>query len=471
VRVLIVEDAPQNLSELEREVLSRFPAGTIDLARSRDAALARLDRQSYDLVILDRRIPTADGVLDDDVAHGEAIFAAVREDHGCTPVVFWTAFPDEEFYATLLEGQEKHDYWGTGPQPSITVVSKSRFDLLVAKLEELRDSLTALDAVEIQQRPGVVLDFSTQERRLLRIATKRLTGTAIEVAEIRGGLSGTRVVRASVMQGARPLYRTVGKIGGIVSLRSELERSQKFLRLGPGAAPNIVCQQLAGAGDQGCLLYQLAAGHEQSLFEMLRQANGQQMANDVRALMRGWSEPAREYKGTIRDLRRQLTEDDVFARVRELMTDVDLEAFEAQQVTWHGSCCHGDLHGENILVNQDGRPMLIDAGEIDDLPAAVDPITLELSLAFHPAAARIGVNWPTIGAAARWGDLEAYVEDCTHKAFVRACREWAFDVARGNRAMYAVAYAYVLRQFKYEDTSKDLAKALIRSIMDAYSKT
>ena len=100
----------------------------------------------------------------------------------------------------------------------------------------------------------------------------------------------------------------------------------------------------------------------------------------------------------------------------------------------------------------------------------MDPITLELSLLFHPDSPGAGGAWPTLQDAHVWGDLDAYVACCPFAQFVRECRSWALRAAAGKREVAASAYAYLVRQLKYRDTRKELALALlggVRAFWDA----
>ena len=46
--------------------------------KSKTSALAALADEPFDVVLLVRRIPSEDGVLDDDVNHGWAVFQSIR---------------------------------------------------------------------------------------------------------------------------------------------------------------------------------------------------------------------------------------------------------------------------------------------------------------------------------------------------------------------------------------------------------
>jgi hypothetical protein len=44
-----------------------------------------------------------------------------------------------------------------------------------------------------------------------------------------------------------------------------------------------------------------------------------------------------------------------------------------------------------------------------------------------------------------------------------ACRDWANSEAASPEEVFAVAYGFAMRQLKYDDTDKVLARALIRA--------
>ena len=96
MKILIVEDDPRNVEELRKTIVPQWPDGTIEIARSRQSALAALEKSDFDLIILDRKLPTVDDALDEDVAHGEAVYGYIKSEIRGTPIRFWTAFPDDD---------------------------------------------------------------------------------------------------------------------------------------------------------------------------------------------------------------------------------------------------------------------------------------------------------------------------------------------------------------------------------------
>src|SRR5580700_655564 len=97
MRVLLVEDNASFAGEVERAVAGIQDCDDLVWARSRNSALARLKAESFDLIILDRKLPTADDVLDDHIDHGRAVYESIRQGSPGTPVWFLTGTEDADF--------------------------------------------------------------------------------------------------------------------------------------------------------------------------------------------------------------------------------------------------------------------------------------------------------------------------------------------------------------------------------------
>jgi hypothetical protein len=123
------------------------------------------------------------------------------------------------------------------------------------------------------------------------------------------------------------------------------------------------------------------------------------------------------------------------------------------------------------LVSNDGIPILIDYGDVANGPASVDPITLELSLFFHPDGPLKNSIWPTGETAEMWGELDSYLIGCPCPEFVRSCRNWAAEVAVGDREIAAVAYGYLVRQLKYVNVDIDRVNSLLSGVKRFYDRT
>jgi hypothetical protein len=95
----------------------------------------------------------------------------------------------------------------------------------------------------------------------------------------------------------------------------------------------------------------------------------------------------------------------------------------------------------------------------------------QLSLFFHPEGPLKNSDWPTPLQANNWGNLEVYLEGCPCQYFVQACRKWALNIAAGDREVAAVAYSYLMRQFKYPKVNKERVLALLNGVKAYYDQT
>lgn len=476
--VLIVEDEDAFVGTIQRVLQDLSPASRYKVARSRDSAFELLDSDFFDIVILDLKIPTTDGLLDTDPQHGFAVFGRAQAIASGTPIFVLTGSPAEDFIPDLLRGARQLDVWGEGRSTgTVDFLPKYRFDQFPDRLGPSIRAVDALDDVELE-RNGV--DLTTQDSRLIRIFSRRYGGTRVVVSMLGGGLSGAKVLRLRVTdsQGA-VIYDAVAKLGTLSAVADEGGRFDSLVaRLEARATPRKLITLEAGAGALAGVFYSLAAGFDETAFQVAvgdgRHATA--AVESVEAGTKRWSDGINESRRTVREVRLRLLSDAGLAR---LLPQFDLAwaaEFEARQIQTRWCCVHGDLHGENVLVARDGSSVIIDYGEVGEGTVSLDPVTLEFSLLFHPkgplrpVGAAFG-TWPTKAQAAAWGDLDRYVDGCPAEAFVRQCRTWAHRLAAGRREIAATAYSYLVRQLKYDDTNKDLALALLTGVRAFYDGT
>ena len=472
MKVLIVEDDIRNVDELKNGLVPRFGEDAIVFALNRDAAIQALESETFDLVVLDRKIPTAENAFDSDIAYGDEVYQYLHDVIVGTPVRYWTALPDDDYWDEKAKDIRQEDIWGSGIFHTVGFIGKSHPERIEEAIEEVRKGLASLDKVALNQKPGTEVELSTLETRVLKVFAKRLGGDSVEVAQISGGLSGAKVFFAAAWSDGKLTHRSVGKLTSINELRDELERRKQFHKLNPGLTPDIVLQIRSGAGNLGGTFYQLAGKHERSLFKVL-QSNpkiGAEIASRIKDGLEAWFKAANRRTSKIMDVRRQFADDDAFSAVDLAFPQLQLKALEENDVSWNESFCHGDLHGENILCDDTSQPIIIDFGDVGQSVAARDPVTLELCNLFHPKGGRSADGWPSLEQAKKWHDLNTYLDGCPYPDFVRLCRSWAYEWGCHVPALYACAYSYLVRQFKYRDTDKALVGALIESIVTGFRK-
>ena len=466
MRVLLVEDSTEFAKTVERAAQS-MPDCDLTWVGSRDSALGALAGETFDLVILDRRIPSADGVLDDHADHGWRIFTHVREEQPGTPVWILTGSEDADFAMEINNTCGKiEDIHGRGtPEQMYQVFWKRRLADCVKSLRAFAEERAALGRIAIRSPAGSP-QLSGDECRILRIFGRRRNGAVVEMTVLGGGLSSSRVLKVIVKEANDLVSITaVAKVAPLAAIQDESGRyNTDIVRLSPGGFPNLTQRIDAGAGKTGGLFYGMVGPDVESLFDRL--ATGQPGIVDVPAALRRIEQPWYQTKQAemvrVAQIRRRFIGDAQLPAIRSQLVGIDTSAIEAKIVR-AGQCCqHGDLHCANVVFDNNGRAMLIDFGDAGRSFSTVDPVTLELSTIFHMQRTRLPQGWPTEAAMSQWWATGDYTQGCAFGPFITACRDWANGEAASPEEVFAVAYGYVMRQLKYDDTDKALAQALIR---------
>jgi CheY-like chemotaxis protein len=473
VHVLIVEDDTDFVDAVTRVITGLPGTSEITVATSRDAAYDHLSNRFFDLIVLDLKIPTIDSALDANPLHGHAVFGRACTIAPGTPILVLTGSPAEDFIPDLLAKKAEVDVWGEGKTiGTVMFLRKGKFDEATSVVAPILAAVNALTDVELDK--GQV-ELTTEDDRLVRIFVRRSKAVRGVLTQLGGGLSGAKVVRLRVTNNAGVrIHDAVAKLGSHAEVRDETQRFDNFVsRLNQDATPRKLATLEFGARAKAGVFYGLAEGFDTSAFEICQQSDGRAEAaiKAVEALTKRWVDGVPQTRQTIGSIRRRLLSDADLAALRNQFDLAWTVEFEAHEIQVHWACVHGDLHGSNILLSPQVAAVLIDYGDVGDGPACLDPITLEMSLLFHPQKPLQQSNWPSLEQAAHWGDLTQYLVGCPAGSFVSECRGWATRVAAGNREIAGSAYAYLIRQLKYQDTNKDLILALLAGVRSFYAAT
>ncbi|MFN3215872.1 MAG: phosphotransferase [Acidimicrobiales bacterium] len=467
MQLLVVEDEPGVAELLVEAARTRGVEINARVVTNRDDALLVVrSNDFFDLAVCDLRIPSTQGSLDEDSAFGREVYASLRETRPGMPICVYSGYADEDFLEGLVLEQRQGDPYGTGQLgPMVRPIKKLRMTDLVIELERVGSELRFLDRLEISTQ-GVDLGLALEEDRLLRLVTRRLGGTTGRIAELGQGMSGSRVVllRAIDHYGGQ-IAQCVVKIGTRTDLEEEARRYEQHV---PGSltaacfAP-VFATFREGAGGLVGLAYSAAMSNPRSLAAVLADDPAAACAAVARlqVIEQAWREGGHTVQLGLDEIGSLLS---VGSDPIQLVAEMDeplAERLRSRNVQVVRAVQHGDLHLGNALIGQSGEPVLIDYGRTGQKLVAYDPVTLELSLAFHPDGRGIAGGWPTTERASVFDDLDQYLSDCPFPAFVQHCRQWAFDVANGDREVYACVLSYAARQLKFDDTDHDLARAYI----------
>jgi CheY-like chemotaxis protein len=467
MKILLVEDDPTFASTVIDALNELEPSITCITASSRGSALNALEQTEYDLILCDLSIPTVDGALDEDAIYGSYVYQEARNRYPGTPIWFLTGHGEEniDFVTNAVANAPREDLFGNRKQIALTQLErKVNLDNCILRILEFRRMQQSMDdEIEIQ---GLEDELSSCERRLLRIFARRHNGALVDVVPLSGGLSDSKTLRVRVKDSALAKRAVaVAKLGSFSAVDDERMRYRRHIAplLGIGSFTPYADEVRAGTGGVAGLFYTLAEEYGRSLFDVLAQSESDALTvlERTRELERPWTNSAISKRVRVEELRRNLIDDVRFAPLVEpLRATVAVDDIERSLVMVKKCSQHGDMHGLNILVSGENRPVLIDYGDVGIWCASYDMVVLELSLLFHPAGCKIRGDWPSATEARQWSNLEVYCKRCPFPEFIRRCRAYAFELAAARREVLANAYSFAVRQLKYPNTDKDLAFAV-----------
>ncbi len=464
MRVFLIEDDVDYIAAIAKELGQEIEFVT---ATNRDDALGLIHAHHYDLAVCDLKIPPTEGSAPD-VDHGLAVLTAIREQCPGTPIIGFTAYKTKEVLGVLFNEQRQEDFLGTlESRPMLEVIEKDELPEFMQKLRHLRTEFDALDEIQLVWGLGQpALDDPTS--RILRVYARQRDCSIVRVVPLTGGNSGVPVLRLS-------MERSDGASGGSVIARIALvaaveEEQRRFQQRVSGYLPmgsyaEIMGVVHVGAGQLGGVFYQVAEDHR-TTFDVLGVDDGRVAAAvhelaDVQAVWRAGA-PALEVP--LKEIRRLLIGDDAWVESapRCGLDPAELDLLEASPIPIRRATVHGDFHGDNLLIGTGAA--LIDFTTVANGPSPMDPVALELSILFHPNAPQWEGDWPSSDQLERWSDFAAYSAGCPFSAFLQACREWAFEVARGNLDVYACAYAYCASQSRFDTSNPNRLTPLMTGL-------
>lgn len=456
MKVLLVEDEDLSI-QVARRSLSRVGKDIeLDIAKDRDSAIEAIEREQYDLIICDLRIPPNDRSVDIDESHGLAVHGAARGIAPGTPLIFLTGFSTSDTTRRQLSAGGTRDLYGKRNHSMVQLVDKDNTERLEEVVAEVYDALKSLSACAVVSTQSVHPLFS---RGVQSYAA--LTGHERAHVETTAGLSGANVGRVQLESYSQASATIILKVLNFNDASNEFDRYKTLVanRLAPATfAPTVICID-AGLGSNSALVSTLAGEGFTPLFDVLRDSpsDATRAVELLRNSLAPWHDNPTRCETTLHSLRAELCTEEKAAlfegdpdRLREL-EDVSISMMRL--------IAHGDLHGSNILVDQSGRPLLIDFGDVGIGYAPTDPVTLELSPVFHTQG-----PWrdPDLIAQIRWEcwpEVAACYPSGHLRDFASACREWASELS-STRETLAYAYAHSMKQLKYSDVDDSVALAI-----------
>ncbi|MGI9361962.1 MAG: phosphotransferase [Parasphingorhabdus sp.] len=467
IEVLSIEDSRDDRAFIEEVLRDVDPTARLTFKYDAESAIQELESGFFDLMILDLRIPySSENPLETDPDHGVSVLGEARKLAPGLPILIFTGSEYESLVRTLMREGDRQDVWGCGrKKPTLDLVRKDSKSEFAKEVKEIVTDIQALSDCDHRNRADINLPIDAD--RLIRIAVRRLEGASYEVHKLGAGKSSADVFSVRVKDSSgKQIFNLVLKIDDHAKVEGE-ERKYRLhaQQLNSGHTPRLLERLEYGGHSRAAIIYDLVSDAEGSLFDIAGDAGKSITAlSNLAEALTPWHLIDVETAMEIREIRRTNLSDE---RAAEVIGTFGLEWAESLEKRYIGTkrgVTHGDLHGGNVLVDGEDRTALIDFNDIERRPAVFDWISLELSLLFNIDGPARGGEWPTIEQCRNWAHIDAFVEQSPFEDFVRNCREHAMRVCTGERELCAVAYAYLLRQFRYVDTNKDRLKALIEGV-------
>ncbi|VTQ56822.1 Uncharacterised protein [Stenotrophomonas maltophilia] len=437
------------------------------LAVDFESAESAIRSREFDLYVLDLKIPSRSNSLDAKAENGQALYGLICKESPGTPIRVLTSSEPGKFLRKLVSFGEMLDIWGSGDEiPLIGYFDKEEATELIDQIREYSGIIAATDSIPLNSR-GIKLDLSQTQQRAIRSFVRSVGGTSCDLRKL-AGLSGSVVMRIVVKDSkGRTLSEVVGKIGNRLKVEREITAYNGHVKnLKIGLFAHIVSQQNKGLHQASSVFYRLADSYDRTFFEVANEDPklAAKVVSEVRKGLETWSNAREQVNVKVQEIRSSLIQDNIFKPTAIKTSLQSHEVIEDNEIAATRSCCHGDLHGANILVANNGSAVIIDYGDVGSSFSCLDPITLELSLIFHPDASEISSELSPL--LHNWGRQDLYTEGNRFKPLIDACRDWAYDVAGGDLAVLAVAYSFVARQLKFDTVDKSVTVALATSLLE-----
>ncbi|MFM4838013.1 response regulator [Aeromonas veronii] len=470
MQILFVEDNSSYADTLVSAVKDKFPEITWVVVDNSSSAEALLDKNYYDLVILDLCMPSIPSGLEKVVENGQQLFYSVQRLMPGTPIYILTGSELDSFATNLLRHGEKIKLWGATREFSTVLYFRKDETLeLVKELSDIYNEIVSVNTTVINTRGKEIVFGRGQERALKSFV--RSMGGFDGVYYPLSGLSGSLVGRIEVRDDR---FNVIGVFVAKLGLSSKIQRENdsyaRHVRLMPmNTFTPLLLSMDKGLREYSAIFYTLAEGYTDTLFNIIR--NDPCMAVDVirivRASMERWSTARKVSRVKIGEIRKAKLNDSNYNKLITQYGIEEIKDIEDIFVNISVSCIHGDLHGGNVLVNQKGTPVLIDFGDVGSGYTGLDPITLEMSLIFHPDCLISNISHEIRPFIDMWPNIDRYCQDNPFREVIKYCRDWAYDISGDDKSVLAAGYAFAVRQLKYDTVSANETIVLIKRIVDA----
>jgi CheY-like chemotaxis protein len=325
-----MEDEPASVDDIESACLAATEHVAIDIAGSAAEALARLDREDYDLIICDLGVPQHAGGLHGRTEAGLAVFERIQNTSSGTPVIVFSGRADQRIVGRFLRVGRQADLFGAGLRPMVQFFPKED---LPDFSKAVNDLLTeAVEAAEVSITSA--LDLSVSEQRVLQNLAQRLGGDEVEVRAFGSGLSDSKTLHTVVRRPNGTSGQVVAKLG---TRERTVAEAEKALDVAPHLPVGVSAPLLhvidAGAGSRGGAFYQVADEHKHSLFDVLEadERNAAHIVQTLRERFRSSYSSASRRDVRFKEIRRGFISDLELGELGSIAPDIS--SFADQVIT------------------------------------------------------------------------------------------------------------------------------------------
>lgn len=464
MKILLVEDEDRSARQTRNSIERSAPNAHVVVADCRDAALELIADDDFDLIVCDVKIPPTPESADVSDKHGLAVQAEARARCPGTPTIFLTGFAPEIDVRQQLSRGGVGTIFDLDMYPLTQLIEKDEVELLegaIAELQVAEKSLTDGCFIPLESAADEMLVRAVRMyARTTAHTSARLTTTT--------GLSGARTCLVALESPVGSPASIFIKVLPWSAALSEIEGFNRFVpnRLAPGTFAPALPPVESGLRKDAALVSTLASPGSVSLFDRML-TNPSSAASSVDQLataLSPWRASSVVEHVKLSDLRRRFISDDRLSAAG--VDPAGLAHLEATEVEMTSAIAHGDLHGENVLVGEDSRPLLIDFGDVGVAYAVMDPVVLETSVLFHRNGPLRNSDRVRREGIRAWLELDWLCQDNPLEEVIRATRRWSESVD-SRQAMSAMLYAHTLRQLKYGEIDRDQLLALAESCAQA----
>lgn len=466
MKILHVEDDQKFARELQESVKRIAPDCEFITAEDRDSALSLIEKDHFHLLIADRAIPAGPGEPVTRKEYGDYVFQRFAEMQMPMPIIVLTGQGESELSTKTLKIDPRgFCKWGIDPNCQ-RVFYFPKSELLKARdcIADLAKSYDSLRSdIEIRCDNGCI-PASLSEA--LRINARRLGLIRVDARLVSDGLSGASIVICAGTDpaGNKTHFYAAKHSEKLEKLRLEENNYRDHVRrLSPGCFAEVFSENSIFSHDFGTIFYNLVAETPLDLFTLLSESNVTEHASGIIGRLFGnleiWSNACTFVNSNVGEIRANIAGDITLSDYLPDKLIDHARRFEGFRLGYRSSIQHGDLHGANILINRDNA-IMIDYGDVRNLPRCFDAAFLELSLLFHPAAKEIRKKH-LADTITYFFDLKKYCSDDRLREFISCCRSHQNSLKESDREIIAVVYSIAVRFLKYSDTDKEVLLKLI----------